>query len=89
MLPATGDASGSPLTTPLSTEYFFLRKLGPRTRLLNAFYGGGFRHDEVHEADWLYGACLLVRRSAPDAPTVTDAPARSTARTTDRRLPEP
>jgi hypothetical protein len=51
----------------LATEYFFLRKLAPRSRLLNSFYGGGFRHDEVREADWLYGACLLVRREATDS----------------------
>jgi GT2 family glycosyltransferase len=51
----------------LATEYFFLRKLAPRSQLLNSFYGGGFRHDEVREADWLYGACLLVRREATDS----------------------
>jgi N-acetylglucosaminyl-diphospho-decaprenol L-rhamnosyltransferase len=51
----------------LATEYFFLRKLAPRTNALNAFYGGPFDHASVREADWLYGACLLVRREAADA----------------------
>src|SRR5205085_1565032 len=48
----------------LATEYLFLRKLAPRSRLLNTFYEGGFDHDQVREADWLFGACLLVRRDA-------------------------
>jgi len=56
-----------PTAWRLATEYFFLRKLAPRSRLLNSFYAGGFRHDEVREADWLYGACLLVRREATDS----------------------
>ena len=51
----------------LATEYLFLRKLAPRTYALNAFYGGSFDHGSVREADWLYGACLLVRREAADA----------------------
>ena len=50
----------------LATEYLFLRKLAPRSDALNSFYGGGFAHDEVREADWLYGPCLLVRREAAD-----------------------
>jgi GT2 family glycosyltransferase len=58
---------GFPTLWRLATEYLFLRKLAPRSRLLNAFYGGGFRHDDVREADWLYGACLLVRRDATDS----------------------
>ncbi len=58
---------GFPTLWRLATEYLFLRKLAPRSRALNAFYGGGFRHDEDHEAEWLYGACLLVRREAADA----------------------
>jgi N-acetylglucosaminyl-diphospho-decaprenol L-rhamnosyltransferase len=48
----------------LATEYLFLRKLAPRTRLFNAFYAGGFEHDRLYEADWVMGACLLVRREA-------------------------
>src|ERR671934_3109511 len=31
----------------LATEYLFLRKLAPRSRALNTFYGGGFDHSEA------------------------------------------
>jgi N-acetylglucosaminyl-diphospho-decaprenol L-rhamnosyltransferase len=55
-----------PTVWRLATEYLFLRKLAPRSRALNAFYAGGFAHDEVREADWLMGACMLVRRAAVD-----------------------
>jgi GT2 family glycosyltransferase len=58
---------GFPTTWRLATEYLFLRKLAPRSRALNAFYGAGFDHDEVREAEFLKGACLLVRRGAIDA----------------------
>jgi N-acetylglucosaminyl-diphospho-decaprenol L-rhamnosyltransferase len=51
----------------LATEFLFIRKLAPRSRLLNPLYAGGFAHDEVREADWLYGPALLVRRDAVDA----------------------
>ncbi|HEY6835382.1 MAG TPA: glycosyltransferase family 2 protein [Gaiellaceae bacterium] len=57
---------GFPTLWRLSTEYFFLRKLGPRTRAFNAFYAERFPHDEVREAEFLMGACLLVRREAAD-----------------------
>jgi N-acetylglucosaminyl-diphospho-decaprenol L-rhamnosyltransferase len=57
---------GFPTLWRLATEYLFLRKLAPRSRALNAFYAGGFDHDEVREADFLMGACLLVRRAAID-----------------------
>jgi GT2 family glycosyltransferase len=57
---------GFPTLWRLATEYFFLRKLAPRSSVLNAFYAGGFDYDEVCEADWLMGACLLVRRAAID-----------------------
>ena len=50
----------------LATEYLFLRKLAPDSRFLNAFYAGGFAHDRVCEADFLMGACMLVRRNAVD-----------------------
>jgi GT2 family glycosyltransferase len=50
----------------LATEYFFLRKLAPRSQLLNGFYAGGFAHDEVREADFVMGACMLVRGEAVD-----------------------
>ncbi|MEI8105467.1 MAG: glycosyltransferase [Actinomycetes bacterium] len=57
---------GDPTLWRLATEYLFLRKLAPRTRLLNAFYGGGFAHDEEREVESLQGAALLVRRAAAD-----------------------
>ncbi len=57
---------GFPTPWRLATEYFFLRKLAPRSRLLNAFYAANFAHDEVREAEFLMGACLLVRRAAID-----------------------
>ena len=57
---------GFPTVWRLATEYFFLRKLAPRSRALNAFYAGGFDHDAVREADFVMGACMLVRRSAID-----------------------
>ena len=57
---------GFPNLWRLATEYLFLRKLAPRSRALNAFYGAGFDHDEVREAEFLLGACLLVRREAAD-----------------------
>jgi GT2 family glycosyltransferase len=58
---------GEPTLWRISTEYFFIRKLAPRTNLLNPLYVGGFDHDAVREADWLSGAALLVRREAVDA----------------------
>jgi N-acetylglucosaminyl-diphospho-decaprenol L-rhamnosyltransferase len=57
---------GFPTLWRIATEYLFLRKLAPRSRLFNAFYAGGFDHDEVVEADFLMGAVLLVRREAVD-----------------------
>jgi N-acetylglucosaminyl-diphospho-decaprenol L-rhamnosyltransferase len=57
---------GFPTLWRLATEYFFLRKLAPRTRALNAFYGGGFAHDEVVDADVVMGACMFVRRAAAE-----------------------
>ena len=57
---------GFPTLWRLATEYLFLRKLAPRSRMLNAFYAGGFAHDEVREAEFLMGAVLLVRREAID-----------------------
>ena len=51
----------------ISTEYLFIRKLAPRTTLLNPLYVGGFDHQSVRESDWLSGAALLVRREAADA----------------------
>jgi N-acetylglucosaminyl-diphospho-decaprenol L-rhamnosyltransferase len=55
---------GEPTFWRLATEYLFLRKLGPRTNALNAFYGGGFDHRSVRDVESLYGAALLVRMAA-------------------------
>ena len=57
---------GFPTLWRLATEYFFLRKLAPRSQALNAFYAGGFAHDEQREAEFVMGACMLVRREAID-----------------------
>ncbi len=46
----------------LATEYLYLRKLAPRSRILNGFYYGEFAHDEAWRVDWVTGACALVRR---------------------------
>jgi len=55
---------GFPTLWRLATEYLFLRKLAPRSQLLNGFYAGGFDHETVREAEFLMGALLLVRRAA-------------------------
>ncbi len=55
---------GYPTVWRLATEYLFLRKLAPGTSALNAFYAGGFDHDEVREVEVVMGACMLVRRAA-------------------------
>jgi GT2 family glycosyltransferase len=57
---------GFPTLWRLATEFFFLRKLAPRTRALNAFYGAGFDHEHVYDAEVLMGAVWLVRREAID-----------------------
>jgi len=57
---------GFPTLWRLATEYFFLRRLAPSSRALNAFYAAGFAHDEVREAEVLMGAVWLVRRAAID-----------------------
>ena len=57
---------GFPTLWRLATEFLFLRKLAPRSEALNAFYAGPFDHDRVSEAEWVTGACMLVRRSAVD-----------------------
>ena len=59
-----GSVRGYPTLWRLATEYFFLRKLAPRSSALNAFYGGGFDHDEVRAVEVVMGACMLVRREA-------------------------
>jgi GT2 family glycosyltransferase len=58
---------GFPTLWRVATEYFFLRKLAPRSRALNSYYAGWFAHDESREIDWAMGPCFLVRRDAADA----------------------
>lgn len=58
---------GEPTLWRLATEYLFIRKLAPRSKLLNPLYRGDFDHDRVAEVDWLFGPALLVRREAADA----------------------
>lgn len=58
---------GFPTLWGLATEYLFLRKLAPASERLNPLYAGGFDHEREREADWLYAACLLVRRAAVEA----------------------
>jgi len=55
---------GFPTVWRLATEYLFLRKLGPRTRLLNGFYAAGFDHTGERAVEWAMGSCMLVRRAA-------------------------
>ena len=55
---------GFPTLWRLATEYFYLRKLGPRTELLNGFYGAGFDHASERTVESVMGACMLVRRAA-------------------------
>ena len=57
---------GFPTLWRLATEYLFLRWLAPRSRALNAFYGGGFDHSSRHEADFVVGAVMLLRREMLD-----------------------
>ena len=57
---------GFPTLWRLATEFLFLRKLAPRSRALNAFYGAGFDHSAPHAAEVLMGAVWLVRRAAID-----------------------
>ena len=64
---------GFPTLWRLATEYFFLRKLAPRSRALNAFYAGGFDHDDVREVEVVMGACMFVRRDAIDAVGLPDS----------------
>ncbi len=58
---------GFPTLWRLATEYFFLRKLAPRSELLNAFYAAGFDHESPRRSEFVMGACMLVRRDAFDA----------------------
>ena len=57
---------GYPTLWRLATEYFFLRKLAPGSQALNAYYAGGFDHDEIRDVEVVMGACMLLRRAAID-----------------------
>jgi N-acetylglucosaminyl-diphospho-decaprenol L-rhamnosyltransferase len=57
-------ARGFPTPWRLATEFYFLRKLAPRTRALNAFYAANWDHASAREVEWLSGAAMLVRRTA-------------------------
>ncbi len=57
-------ARGFPTPWRLATEFFFLRKLAPRSRLFNAFYAANWDHATEREVEWLSGAAMLVRRRA-------------------------
>jgi N-acetylglucosaminyl-diphospho-decaprenol L-rhamnosyltransferase len=63
---------GFPTLWRLATEYLGLRKLAPHSAALNAFYAGGFDHDEVREVECVMGACMLVRREAIDQVGLAD-----------------
>ncbi|MCY4087843.1 MAG: glycosyltransferase family 2 protein [Actinomycetia bacterium] len=58
---------GFPTVWRICTEYFFLRKLAPRSRVVNAFYGAGFEHDREREAEFVMGAVMCMRREVFDA----------------------
>jgi N-acetylglucosaminyl-diphospho-decaprenol L-rhamnosyltransferase len=64
---------GFPTRWRLATEYFYLRKLGPGTELLNGFYGAGFDHASEREVECVMGACMLVRTSAIETVGPPDA----------------
>ena len=55
---------GFPTLWRLVTQYLFLARLAPNTRVLNAFYGGGRPLGEVQDVEFLKGACLLLSRQA-------------------------
>jgi len=57
---------GFPTAWRLATEYLYLRKLAPRSKALNAFYGAGFDHGSERVVDWVMGSCMFLRRAAFD-----------------------
>ncbi len=63
---------GFPTPWRYATEFWYLRRLAPRSRALNAFYGGGLDLSGPQHVDWATGACLLVPREAVDAVGLMD-----------------
>jgi len=63
---------GFPSSWRYATEFLYLRRLAPRLRATNAFYGAGVRLDEPGWIEWATGACLLVPRPAVDAVGLMD-----------------
>ena len=57
---------GFPTLWRLATEYFFLRKLAPRSHAFNGYYAGDFDHGSARSVEWVMGSCFLVRRAAAD-----------------------
>jgi hypothetical protein len=57
---------GFPTLWRLATEYFFLRKLAPRSHAFNAYYAGDFDHGSARSVECVMGSCFLVRRTAAD-----------------------
>lgn len=63
---------GFPTPWRYATEFLYLRRLAPRSRAFNAFYGGGVDVDQPGRVEWVTGACLLVPRDAVDAVGLMD-----------------
>jgi len=57
---------GFPSPWRLATEFWYLRRLAPGTRLFDSFYGAGHAHDRSCDVEWVIGACMLVSRAAVD-----------------------
>lgn len=63
---------GFPSVWRYATEFLYLRRIAPRSRAFNAFYGAGIDVDRPARIDWATGACLLVPRAAVDAVGLMD-----------------
>lgn len=61
-----------PTTWRYATEFWYLRRLAPRSRTFNGFYAGDLDAERPQAVDWAMGACLLVRREAVDAAGLLD-----------------